>query len=236
VGKQKVTGHPVYEEREEHPAYGMASLHRISSTGSILFGSSVKHHTVIALTVKTAEKVRGLHSERGFGRDMLLELFLSPTQLIDMLTNMNMGDGVPCTLRHYRADDGAWINAEDPPHSHPAKKTYDEFVGQTAKAAAKIREMQERLKKLAEEGKPVGKKALTELALDMGVAAQEIDSNMPFIMDSFREDCEHVVKDAKGEVEAFITGLIQRTGLKALAEAAPELPMLSFEEKDDEQG
>jgi hypothetical protein len=164
---------------------------------------------------------------------MLLELFLSPTQFIDMITNMNMGDGVPCTLRCYRDEDGKWVRAEDPPASHPAQKTYEEFKEQTVKAAGKMRALQEQVEKAAASGKPLGKKALERLAMDIGIAAQEVDSNMPFIMDSFREDCEHVVKDAKGEVEAFITSLIQRTGLKALAEAAPELPMLSFEEEGD---
>ncbi|MCK5641792.1 MAG: hypothetical protein KAJ19_13400, partial [Gammaproteobacteria bacterium] len=43
-----------------------------------------------------------------------------------------------------------------------------------------------------------------------------ITSNWPFYLDQFNTATEKVVTAAKSEVDAFVTGVVQRTGLTAL--------------------
>ncbi len=221
------------DERETHKAFGMVSLSTISSShpGINLFGSSVRHHHFISLEVHTAERVRALHHERAYSRDLLLEVRLSPVQLSELLTSTNTA-GVPCTLRYYRNAKGKIVDAGECPETGKAQKTYAEFGGQVQKATDKMRAMQERLRKLAEAGKPIGKKALERLVIDFGVAAQEVDSNLPFILKSFAEACASTVRDAKGEVEAFLSAKVEATGIAALRDAAPELPLLEGGKKE----
>ncbi len=215
------------DEREQHPTFGMAALHKSSCGGDgiNLFGSSVRHHNFITLTISQAERVRSLHSERAFSGKMIAEIRLSPVQLSELLTSIN-SIGVPCTLKYYRGPEGKLIDAGESPETPRARKTYDEFKAHTKTAVAEMRQLQKRLRRLAEAGKPVGKRALEQLAIDMGVAAQQVDANMPFIMDRFSDACEETVRDAKGEIEAFIGAKIEATGIKALRTEAPNLPLL----------
>ena len=71
---------------------------------------------------------------------------------------------------------------------------------------------------------PMGKREMERLAIEIGCAAQETDSNMPFIADTFHKSVRHMVKDAKGEIDSFVNAKVMQTGLKALKDNAPELP------------
>jgi len=212
-----------YEETEEHPSFGMVSLSRFSVTPPTpLFGSTVKHGHPIALRICRAERKRTLQKEWFFEGEMIAEVFISSVQLGELLTNMNTA-GVPCTIRYSRG--GKLEKAERPPENTPAAKTYNALSEKASEASAVVREVQAVLEGLAKKGKPVGKRKLEELAKAACGAAQQIESNMPFVLESFRRDCERVVKDAKGEIEAFISAKVEASGAKALA-GSVEIPLL----------
>ena len=46
---------------------------------------------------------------------------------------------------------------------------------------------------------------------------QEIESNIPFMMDSFNESAQKIVSQAKIEVEAFTSDIIRQAGLESIA-------------------
>ena len=53
----------MFENREQHPAYGMLAFHRVSSGDPNLFGSSVRHNHKIQLTLKEGYIVRELNND-----------------------------------------------------------------------------------------------------------------------------------------------------------------------------
>lgn len=220
---------------EEHPSFGMVSLSRFSTTPHMaLFGSTVKHSHPVALRIHKAKRMRDLHKEWYFEGETVAEVFLSSVQLGEMLTNMNT-TGVPCTINYSR--DGKLEQAGPVPENSPAANTYNELKKQSEKASTDVKAMFVKLTELAEAGKPVGKKKLQELARDMSRAAAQIDGNMTFVLDSFRRDCERVVNDAKGEVEAFVSAKVEAAGAASLtAGIVAGLPLLEAGGQGDGDG
>jgi len=89
---------PVIKERElggtseSHPSYGMVSFNRQQQTPPAnLFGSSIKHQTLISLTIRRGTKERDLSRDWYFGGEELIEVLLSPNQFAEAITHMNMG-------------------------------------------------------------------------------------------------------------------------------------------------
>ena len=92
------------KEREKDKSWGMVGFYRNYGSGRELFGSDVTNHNTIRLTVKHAIKHRELGRDWTMGDDIICEVELSALQFAELLTNMNMGDGVPCTIRYTRED------------------------------------------------------------------------------------------------------------------------------------
>src|SRR5208337_4240325 len=96
-------------KREDYhdPSYAMVSFSRISAGGEglSLFGSSIKHHSAITLSIKQARLSRDTDLSHDWyfaeNRFPLIEVTLSPNQFAELLTSMNVGDGVPATLTLY---------------------------------------------------------------------------------------------------------------------------------------
>lgn len=95
----KNEGISTMEKTYTHPAYGCVSLSRITcSPPQQLFGSHAKHSHFISLKIKRAERQSNGDFDFIFGRNELIEIYLSGTQLGDLLTSMNVGERIPCTI------------------------------------------------------------------------------------------------------------------------------------------
>ncbi len=53
---------------------------------------------------------------------------------------------------------------------------------------------------------------------------QGFKNNIPFVNEQFSKQMEHTIKEAKGEVEAFVTHLVHNYGIEAIRKQAPQLP------------
>lgn len=87
------------EIKESHESFGMLGFYRSSVTSANLFGSSIKHQHTIRMTLKKAEKGRSLNRDWYSGRGEIVEVEMSQNQFAEMITSMNVGDGVPVTIR-----------------------------------------------------------------------------------------------------------------------------------------
>jgi len=93
------------EVKETHPAFGLIGLSRVScSPSAVLFGSAVKHGHYVELTIKEAERHSSIYRDFNFGRTELIKVAFSGTQLGELLTSMNVGDGVPCTITRFNGE------------------------------------------------------------------------------------------------------------------------------------
>jgi len=207
----------------EHPSYGMVSFARVSHGGKTrLFGSAIhSHQHTIRLRIAPGRRRHSLsmdwYGSAGFGD--LIEVELSAAQFASLLTTMNVGEGVPCTIRHVGGK-----RMDDPPEVETEQEAVR--VGFGEKLAGLI----EKLKAAAKDAEArLAKPSLTKAdgraikeALDL--ALREIACNLPFVVEQFQEAAERVTTTAKAEIEAFMVGAIQRAGFKALVgEALPAL-------------
>jgi len=221
------------EIKEEHESFGMIAAHRTNGGHGNLFGSSIAHYNTIRISIKRADKRRHLNSDWFHGKEELIEVELSPSQFADFITSMNMGDGVPCTLRRV-----AGQQMELCPETNQRQKFEEEFKG-------KVRGATDQMSKIvAEANEILDQKTLKKADRDslkemLNRLMMEVRSNMPFVQSQFNEAMDQTVREAKGEVEAFVAqrinslgqSAIEKMGLSTMLESTSDLPSLPAPEE-----
>lgn len=227
------------EKEFQHESYVMAGFSRITGSPGRLFGSSVAHHqTFIRLTIRRAKRIHNLGRDWYHGDSMpIVEVDLSAAQFAEMLTGMNVGSGVPCTLR--------WIDGkkmgEPPDEMLEAEQVKTDFKEKLGGVAKKLDAAKARLQEV------LAKKNLTQadrkdVQSHVDSIIQEVRSNLPFWLSQFHEATEKVVTAAKAEVDAFMTHAVMAAGWKSLKEdeggrppALPPGPELGGTEGQDDK-
>ena len=195
---------------DNHESYGMVGFSRITSNRSQpLFGSSIGHRNTIQLTIKSASVDRKLHHNWFHGEKELIKIEMSSNQFAELITSLNMGDGIPCTLRRVNGQ-----IMEPPPYKDQRKKFEDEFENDVKEVGKKLSSLYEKFQTLLNEKAP--KRAYREFADILRMLAQDVNSNIPFVQSSFNEAIDKTVIEAKCEVESFVLNKIHNLGLEGL--------------------
>jgi hypothetical protein len=208
---------------ERHPAYGLVSFSRVSGGSGKLFGSSVDNLNFIRLRVCRAVRYHDLshdwYSSAG-GRD-LIEVDLSAAQFATLLTTMNVGEGTPCTIRYL---DGKKVD-DLPPEKMEAHRIQDGFKEQMQEMTKELDAQRTQLNAILDKKNVnMGDREQIRSAVDR--IFMEIKQNIPFVLEQFNESAEKIVTQAKTEVDAFVTTMVHRTGLEALAGKGPTTTQL----------
>lgn len=198
-------------ETESHESYGMIGIHRQScNKGMSLFGSSIKHHTIFSITIHEANKHRSLNRNWYGSKREIVEIHLSSTQLVDLITSPNIGDGIPCTIIHdqHKQIDGCPEVDQRQIFEDEFKRNIEKVIRKTESTIAKAQEMfaQDRIKKSDQ----------TTVLESLRSILQDLQCNMPFVYEQFNEAMDKTVSEAKGEVEAFVTSKALSLGIEAL--------------------
>lgn len=197
----------------KHESYGLIGCSRItSSKGQSLFGSSIKHSNTIMLRIKTASVDRHLNRDWYHGEESLIEVELSQTQFAEMITSLNMGDGVPCTLRYT----GKNIRIEDPPEVKQRELFEEEFRNNVESIEELYRSsFKETSELLNKKGtlKVDEKKKIKNFLFSL---TRIINDKIPFIQKQFNKAMDKTVLEAKGEVEAFVMNKVTSLGIEGL--------------------
>lgn len=196
---------------ESHPAFGMIGLSRVSSRSVVLFGSAVKHDHFLELTIKGATRHTSIWKDWYFGREELIRVSISGTQLGELLSSMNVGDGVPCTITRFNGEGMPRIE-EFSTVQEEAQAQMDEQLSSLLKAS---KELLERAQTIVKAGAPrkADKEELLSLLTQL---SHGIGENINYASKCFEEKMEKTIMQAKGEVETFINSKIQAAGLAAL--------------------
>ena len=200
-------------EHKSHPSYAVAQLSRVSSShAKPLFGSSVGHSNTIVLRISRAEEVRStdLSYDSYFEREQLVEVEMSQTQFAELITSMNYGSGIPVTLRHIQGE-----RPDEPPVENKRAQHSQEFKKRMTEKAEKYKKGQDRLKELLAKPK-LAKKDKEEMTMLFNSLTTEFTNSIPFFEKQFEEQMDKTVAEAKGEVDAFITNAVTKTGLEEL--------------------
>jgi len=154
-------------------------------------------------------------SFRGIGIEpedfQIVEVYISAAQFADMITSMNMGEGVPCTIKSVEGR-----RLEDPPDLETeAEKVQVDFKGGLQDLVGELVQAQQEIETILEK-KSVNKADRAAIQAKFNRVLMQVRSNVPFVLESFQEATEKVVTQAKAEVEAFTTTRIMAAGIKAI--------------------
>lgn len=218
----------MFDDKEEsHESFAMLGFSRQqSSHGVVLHGSDLKHNTIIEMQLKHSTKKRGLSHDWYHASERIATVQMSQNQFSELITSMNMGDGVPVTLT-YSEKDGKMAAPE---FSSIVDTHRDDFHQQTKDVAKDAKDLLAAMKKILSGSGTVKKTDREELINHVEKVVREIGANMPYMEKSFAEAMDSVVTDAKGTIEAFYQHRVIETGLEALEQNKTKAPQLVEDE------
>lgn len=204
----------MFENKEKHPSYGMLQFSRTSGGATSLFGSSIQHRDTIRMKLREGKVQRGLNTDWYFGDKEIIEVEMSYSQFAEAITSMNMGTGVPVTIRWVRGQG----KIDDCPYVNKKKQFEDEFKDNLNKANEKANDLLNFVRQLFEEKKSFTKKDKEEILSKISMLYSEMNGNREFIYKQFNEQMDKTTIEAKGEIEAFMQNKINSVANAALVE------------------
>ena len=198
-----------YADYQTHESFGMVQFSRNTGTNHKLYGSSITHSNTITLSVSGGSVKRDLYREWYMPEKQIVEIELSETQFAELITSMNMGSGVPCTILRHEGK-----RMENPPFENQRMLFENEFKEKVKEVGIDLEALSSELEKLVE--KKASKTEFKALISKISKVSQEVNSNLPFVQKSFNEAMDKTVSEAKGEVEAFVLNKVTSLGIKSL--------------------
>jgi hypothetical protein len=201
------------EEKHSHPSFGQILFSRVSGHANF-YGSELEQDHYIQLTVKRSEIIRDLTMDKYYsGLTPVIKLRISSGQFAELITSMNRGEGVCCTIEQVEGKKVAEL---------PTQESRKEFIHRTfqdrmKEFGDKLRDRQSKAAELVKK-KTLSKEDQHDLNLHLEWLTQEIESNIPFFAKQFQETVDQVVFEAKTEVENAIQHKVNMLGLEALHE------------------
>lgn len=212
----------MHENLDKHPSYGMLGFKRRSSVTAVpLFGSSIQHRDTISMTLKHGESERYLNNDHYFGNGIIAEVEMSYSQFAETITAMNIGDGVPCTIRFTEKD--GYI--EGSPFVGKREQFEQEFADHLNEIRRDTSDAINRVKGIFNK-KTIGKGDKEQILKSLEYLEMQIGSNTEFVYRKFNEQMDKTVLEAKGEVEAFCQNKMNLIAQAALVEHKDEFQKL----------
>jgi len=204
---------------ETHEAFGQVSFSRITChPPTNLYGSNIRHGSIISLTISRSTKYRDLNYDRYHGGEELIEVLLSPAQFAELLTSLNVGFGTTCTISHFLRH----RMAPSPEISH-RQVTENEFQETCKEVMADARELVEEVKTIFDK-KNVNKGDRAEIMKRMQRLVSVFSNRVPYMHERWSEAVEKTETEAKVAVDAFLTHALQSVGAEALKQKLIKLP------------
>lgn len=200
------------EEIKEHPSYGVIGISRVNGHQHF-FGSDTKPTSYIDIRIKRAENHNELGRSWYFGKERLIELRMTNTQFAELITSLNQGDGIPCTLEYVKGE-GKIEQEKEKEYkvdfhkrkmSDNAKKVLENLNRQIEQATVSISKLP--------------KKDQENLNVIFSSLKMELNRNFPWYMGQYYEAMEQVAQDIKSNMEADLMHKLQQLGLETLHNA-----------------
>ena len=213
----------MFEKEEKHASWGMVGFYRTQCSGRQCFGSDVTNSNTIRLTVKHAEKHRELGRDWCRGDDTICEIELTAMQFAELLTNMNCGDGVPCTIT-YTNNEGHIKYKPEKSKIDLIREERDEKIDGAFSA---LKEVEEEIACLIN-NKKIAKSVGSELSHKLSVALSNLEGyGYNFYKKQATEEIDKMVVEAKSQISEYIAAKVYSVGLETLMKGADITPKLN---------
>jgi CRISPR/Cas system CMR-associated protein Cmr5 small subunit len=213
----------MFENTETHESYGTLSFSRCSSShAKPLFGSSIKHRDTIRMRLHEADINRHLNRDWIHGNKLIAEVEMSYSQFAEVITSMNIGEGIPVTLKYVQSKG----EIEDCPFIDKRVQFETEFADHLKENNENINSLISEVAKLFEEKKTFNKADKENIITKLSKIKMDIGCNAEYIYSSFNEQMDKTTMEAKGEVEAFVQNKINTIAQASLIENRDEFKSL----------
>jgi hypothetical protein len=207
-------------ETHTHPSYGLISFSRVNCGGDIkFFGSQLPIDNYIEMKVELGEMERSLTSDRFFPNygnpnRIILKCRITPVQFSELITSLNMGGGVPCTIENIQ---GKTIPQETLHVENRKEFTQRSFKESLNDFVKFFKEKTTSIKSILSK-QTLSKEDKREIGTSFEAVVIELENNLPFYLKQFQEGIDNIVLEAKTEVDAAIQHKITILGLNSLNE------------------
>lgn len=223
---------PVGGTRRSHPAFAIIGAHRYSGGSDTLYGSPLKHHGGITVTIQFSDEHVSIGSHNYWPRHhapggaTIAEVTLSEAQWATFVSTLNVGSGVPCTARYVKTGPTESLpGIVDKDH---AKKRSEFIHDQTAELTKRVHDVVAEMDRLL--AQPSFKRSeLKGLRSKMSTAIDHMPGNMQFTADMLTEHNEKLIESAKAEVSAMVT----RMAMQFPQLASSGVDVAQIEDKSD---
>ena len=199
------------EENIKHESFGQVEFHRTNGTAKF-YGSELQQDHYIVMTVSPSEISRSLTDDRYHpDTKKLIQVRMSSSQFAELITALNIGGGVPCTVE---VVDGKRM-ADLPDQESRKEFVHRKFKDRMRQFANTIRARQQQTKELVKK-KTLSKEDVRDLTQHLDWLTAEVEQNIPFFAECFQETMDAVVVEAKTEVESALLHKVNMLGLAAL--------------------
>lgn len=218
-------------ERIKHPSYANLYIGRSQCSGQqALFGSSIKHHDIITLRISPVYMDRDLNYDRYYAENHpYIEINMSQSQFAQAITSLNMGAGVPVTLRQIN---GEYI--EPCPFVDKREQFSNEFREDMNELTKKIKETTKAVEDLIQNKRTFTKADKEQILSTLHSVSQQLSSNYPYMFSMFNEQMDKTVTKAKAEIESHLQAGMEDVALKAMGKSQ-EQELLPEEDQDIEE-
>lgn len=203
----------------QHPAYGQLAVSRgHGSRGVALYGSNFKHDSVIQLTLSGSAMERGLNRNSFFTKGRQFEIEMSESQWAALLCSLNVGGGVPVTVRY----DHSKGHIPECPYTPEVEDFRHELEGDVSDIEENLKEAYEKMELLLK-GKTISKVAAREVLHNLSEAYRNVHDRLPYLKSSYEKAMGKSTEAAQREIQAKLIMLQQAMGKTA----PPELGLSS---------
>jgi hypothetical protein len=224
-------------ERElvlEHPSYGAVTFSRRQGNPR-LFGSNLtNHYSYVTLLVKRAKLERGSTGDylNAPVHGDVIEIDMSTTQFAELLTTMNIGTGVPCTIRRLMGE-----RVEEPPDNlSEAESIRSTFKAEMKRFVSSIRHQSMVTVRDILMKKTVSQTDRVTILAQFESIVTKLTDYAPFIIEQFNEATGKITSAAKQEVDAAIQMVIVRGLAGKLGPLKDLSEVLTLKESNDDEG
>lgn len=185
----------------EHESYGLISFSRRQTRPpQPMFGSQVRTGNPIAMMVKNAVVEHDGERQWFFAKDLIIEVEMTPAQFADAITSLNIGEGVPCTIRYVRHEG----EKQPPPYEGKIETHHKGMKQRVHDAMEKAKNYQALASEILSKKGNLTVKERKELTEYMFHMMQEVCENLPFIASELAKVMDETKSQAKAEIEAFL--------------------------------
>jgi hypothetical protein len=193
---------------ETHPAGALIQISRCSGKAH-LFGSDFDHQHYITLKITPATTHRSLARTWYMGKlKPYVEVAMSAAQFAEAITTLNVGMGVPCTMRHLQGH-------EKFPDIEPISQrpTFEAEGGQAISDS--VSAIDEAL--VALDDAKLSARSKSDIAGKLNKAKARLKDRLPFLVEAYKEHLDDVEQQAKTEIAAYADHVRNELGVAVLS-------------------